>query len=182
MPGAAYLRQLQHFIYTKRLGGPILQTFSSKLYFQLSILRHKRGEGVVKQCSGFAQLLILWILHSLLSAAAGPFLQFPKKTFFRRISPRKFLQPGLPAWFPPLVGGKWGTGLDRLLFARTVLELRLLVICWQELASELQENMPLCSSYATVQLLVSLLENMPQSAAARVPPNYSARTTSYSAA
>lgn len=150
MPGAAYLRQLQHFIYTKRLGGPILQTFSSKLYFQLSILRHKRGECVVKQCSGFAQLLILWILHSY-QQLLGLFHSFPKNLFFRRISPRKFLQPGLPAWFPPLVGGKWGTGLDRLLFARTVLELRLLVICCQLLVSckkicHCAALMPLCSS------------------------------------
>ena len=75
-----------------------MQTFSSKLYFQLSILRHKRGEGVVKQCSGFAQLLILWILHSLLSAAAGPFFTVSQKSFFS-------------ADFPPKISSAWFAGL-----------------------------------------------------------------------
>ena len=146
------MRQLQHFIYTKRLGGPILQTFSSKLYFQLSILRHKRGECVVKQCSGLASFSFSGYCTPSYQEL-GLFDIFAQKSYF-------FTQEDFFSLVSTLVGLKWGAAcLDRLLFARAVLE-------------AVGDDLPPAPADGKIC----------HCAAARVPPNYSPLPPAYSAA
>ena len=95
------------------------------------------------------QLLILWILHSPSYPELGLFDIFPPCPKILNFC--EFFLPKISfAWFAglvsTLVAGKWGS-LDRLLFARTVLE-----AVGDLPAPGDGKNMPLCSCESATQL------------------------------